>query len=286
MAALPVFEPHYQVLISKGVVPSGTITVKTREPKPKSCTALGESIAPTASPTSTFQTTTTVYDLTNSTVYLEKNWGGSFPSRWWWIQANTFRESATSTNNGNEQTGHTIDLCVTSTGAMRRVPLLEQEEAVALIGLHWDGEFLPFPTVDWDVRWGRWKIAGSYGDYGVELIGTCNVETEPGVPVRCPTDSGMEEIAHETFHGNLRVKLYKRVPSPDAVGGSKQLVLDATTGDACLEIGGKPWETEPTWRGESAMTEPIKSIAMNVDLERSVSDVLQQVSRFVEIPGL
>ena len=232
LAAFPIFEPHYQVLISKGTA-MGSMTVTS--------SADGKKVE---------------YDFTDATIYLEKNWGGSFPSRWWWIQCNTFES----------------DLCVTSTGAERRLPLLNQQEEVALVALHWNGEFLPFPTVDWEVEWGKWKVSGEYDQYSVQLEGTCR---DIGLPVKCPTDSGMEEIALETFKGELRVVLFKN--------GVK--VLDEYSIEACLEVGGLPWSSR-NWAGTSEMKEPLKSVVMNVDLERRASDILQLASAFVEIPGL
>ena len=290
MAALPVFEPHYQVLISKGIIPSGTITITTKATKTKNTelrqlqqevngrtvTETNQEMSSQLEETIAVETAS-VYDLTNATVYLEKNWGGSFPSKWWWIQANTFVENNKNNNDEEASDNAVVDLCVTSTGARRRIPFLEQEEPVALIGLHWNGQFLPFPNVDWDVRWGQWYVRGHYGEYYVELFGTCDSDVV-GLPVRCPTDRGMEDIAMETFHGKLNVKLYKK--------DRKTLLLDATSNEACLELGGIPWTTQPVWEGKSEMTEPIKLIAMNVNLEKSVSDALQVLSRFVEIPGL
>ena len=231
LAAFPVFEPHYQVLISKGKA-MGSLSV---------CDDTG--IKKT-------------YDLDNATVYLEKNWGGSFPSKWWWIQCNTFKSG----------------LCLTSTAARRTLPFLKDEEEVGLVALHVDGKFLPFPTVAWTVRWGEWNVEGEYGDYSVKLRGNYS---DKGVTVKCPTSSGMEDIAMETFQGNIRVLLYKK--------GS--LVLDETSNEACLEVGGIPWSSR-SWSGESAMKEPLKSIVMNVELERKASDLLQLASVFVDIPGL
>jgi tocopherol cyclase len=189
-------------------------------------------------------------------MYLEKNWGASFPSQWWWIQANTFQS----------------DFCVTSTAGRRGIPLMGEEEEVGLVALHWNGEFLPFPNVKWDVRWGEWNIFGRYNEYTVKLTGVCDDE---GFPVDCPTSSGMQSIAKETFHGQLRVQLYKR----------NTLVLDETTDEACLEVGGLPWMCK-SWESESQMKEPIKSIAMNVQLENKVSDLLEAASLFIDIPGL
>jgi tocopherol cyclase len=231
LAAFPVFEPHYQVLISKGRA-EGSLSIRDSDGQQN------------------------IYDLTDATVYLEKNWGGSFPSKWWWIQANTFPSG----------------LCVTSTGGRRRVPFLKDEEEVALIGLHYKGEFLPFPAVTWTVEWGRWQVQGSYEDYSVRLEGTCD---EAGLPVRCPTPSGMEETAHETFRGTLSVKLYKR----------GYLIVEDSTSEACLEVGGLPWSSR-IWTGESVMKEPLKSVVMNVEYEKKASDLLQLASAFVEIPGL
>jgi hypothetical protein len=281
LAAFPIFEPHYQVLISKGIVSSGYLTVEeTKQALPN---AVPTSSSP--SPTTTTMTTTTVssyYNLTDATVYLEKNWGASFPSAWWWIQANTFvsQPSTTTNNDDDDDDDDEDDLCVTSTGAKRRIPLFlprEKEEEVALIGLHWKGQFLPFPTVQWNVQWGKWQVSGSYQEYSVELMGTCCPDRDKGVPIRCPTHHGMKEIAVETFQGTLRVQLFHQ----------GKLVLDKTSYEACLEVGGgDSCGGGVVWKGESAMVEPIKSIAVNVELERSVSHVLDVVSRFVTIPGL
>ena len=142
-----------------------------------------------------------------------------------------------------------------------------------MIALHWNGEFLPFPEVTWNVAWGEWIVRGNYGDYSVRLEG--KYDGHKKIPVKCPTNDGMKEIAFETFHGVLRVRLYNK----------GRLVLDDICDKACLEVGGIPWLSK-TWIGESAMKEPIKSVAMNIDLERKASDILQLASVFIEIPGL
>lgn len=198
-----------------------------------------------------------IYDLDGASLYLEKNWGGSFPSRWWWIQANTFFFQS--------------DLCVTSTAGCRKIPLLGDEE-VGPIGLHWNGEFLPFPHVGWNVKWGKWEISGHYGDWAVTLAGDCE---DNGFPVNCPTAFGMRSIARETFTGTLRVKLYK----------NGALVLDDYTDEACLEVGGLPWR-DRMWQGRSEMKEPFKTVVMNPAIETKVSDLLSFVGNFAEIPGL
>jgi tocopherol cyclase len=233
LAAFPFFEPHYQVLISKGFA-SGSVLVQNRDD--------GE---------------VAEHKFTDASLYLEKNWGGSFPSAWWWIQANTFKS----------------DISVTSTGGRRKLPLLQnQEEDVAFVGLHWDGLFLPFSTCSWDIQWGEWRIHGSYEEYIIQLTGTCE---DDGLPIRCPSPTGMQENALETFRGKLRVEL-SQAGAP---------VLDETTTFACLEIGGIPW-LKNRWSGESMMVEPLKSIVMNRELDRLGANALSFVNKFVDIPGL
>ncbi|KAG7362718.1 tocopherol cyclase [Nitzschia inconspicua] len=274
LASFPVFEPHYQVLLSRGKVPAGGF-LKVVQTHCK----LAE---PPNNLTTTNATKTTLYNLTDATLYLEKNWGGSFPSQWFWIQANTFVPGNEQPTSSSSSSSSYLDLCVTSTGAFRRLPLFgstEQEEQVALIALHWKGEFFPFPQVDWSIEWGNWVVRGAYGGYLVELIGTCS--EEEGLPVSCPTDQGMQEISMETFRGTLRVKLFQKGDGEK----SGRIVLDAVDPHACLEIGGLPW-SDRTWVGKSAMKEPIKSVAMNVELEEKASDFLKLVSNFIEIPGL
>ena len=158
LAAFPIFEPHYQVLMSKAHA-AGHISIYNDDEKK-------------------------TYTFKNATAYLEKNWGGSFPSQWWWMQANTFANAR--------------DLTLTSTGGRRRLPLSSQEEEVALVGIHWKGDFLPFSTVQWNVQWGKWNVFGQYEDYSVKLRGSAN-ENCTRVPVDCPTESGMQAIAFESW---------------------------------------------------------------------------------------
>lgn len=56
LAALPVFEPHYQILMAHGLA-SGHVSWRGQR-----------------------------YDFESAPAYTEKNWGGAFPSRWFWLQ--------------------------------------------------------------------------------------------------------------------------------------------------------------------------------------------------------
>ena len=65
-----------------------------------------------------------------------------------------------------------------------------------------------------------------------------------------------------------------------------ETLVDVTTNNTCLEVGGLLWFGKEVWEGQPAMTELLKSIVMNVETERSGADTLQLFKKFVEITGL
>ena len=57
----------------------------------------------------------------------------------------------------------------------------------------------------------------------------------------------------------------------------------------CAKRGGsKEGGGSGEWAGASAMTEPLKSVAYNVDLERAISSRLDEARRrgVIDVPGL
>lgn len=234
----PLFSPHYQVLTSYGRA-SGSVVVG------------GER--------------TTFVD---APFYSEKNWGRAFPSRWWWIQCNSF-----TVHHGPSQ------VALTATGATRALlagSRVARDEDVALVGLHLDGDFYPFPDVEWTVDvWGAWAVAATYEDLSVR-IDAAATDGDAGCPVRVPTPDGMRPGATETYSGALTVEVTR---------GTERLLL-ASSDLACLEVGGD--YGGEAWRAESAMTEPLKTIAFNLDLERAISTQLDNAQRrgWLDIPGL
>jgi len=237
LAALgPLVSPHYQVLQSLGHA-TGVVRAWGRE-----------------------------YAFARAPFYAEKNWGRGFPRRWWWIQCNAFDDPAR-------------EVTLTATGATRALlagsALLAREEDVALIGLHVDGEFLPFPDVEWTVdAWGTWRVRGAYDGATVDIVATAP-PGDAGAPVRVPTPEGMRPGARETYRGSLSVEVRR--------GGA--VVLSATSSLACLEVGG---DHAAPWAGRSAMTEPLRTVAYDVRLERAVSARLAaaQARGWVDVPGL
>jgi tocopherol cyclase len=193
LSFLPIFEPGWQVLIAHGWA-TGWMDWRGQR-----------------------------YQFERVPLYAEKNWGGAFPQKWFWIQANSFDGQP--------------DLSLTAAAGVRQV--LGRTESVGLVGLHWDGkfyEFVPWTSqLSWRVSpWGQWWMRGSCSRTftQIELTGTA---TDEGAWVRVPTRDGMLFRCRDTTQGNLQVKLWDR----------GALILEAQTNLAGLEVGGGPWEQ--TW---------------------------------------
>lgn len=154
--------------------------------------------------------------------YAEKNWGVSFPRRWFWVQCNAFLDQPC--------------LTLTSAGGIRR--LLGWEETLGMIGLHHEDafyEFVPWNSlVSWRVApWGSWQIWARSASHVVELIGRTS---SAGVRVRVPTAAGLDPLCRDTTHGDLALTLWA------IEGGRKRPILRARSSQAGLEIGGNDWD--------------------------------------------
>lgn len=193
LANFSIFEPGYQVLMAHGQVSDGYIKIGDER-----------------------------IDVKGSTVYAEKNWGRSFPSRWFWIQCNTFWSVP--------------DLCVVAVGALRKVVSLK--ETIGLVAVHHEGRMYEFSnwsaiSVDWIVRWGKWSISSeSRNGFRVKLSGSTD---EAGKPVLGPTENGMKFTMRDTMRGHLQVAL------TNAFG---KTIVKAESTNAQLEVGGEPWSEE------------------------------------------
>ncbi|MBD2120720.1 tocopherol cyclase family protein [Trichocoleus sp. FACHB-262] len=163
------------------------------------------------------------YNFTNAPAYSEKNWGGSFPQKWFWLNCNCFTDEP--------------DLALTAGGGRRGV--LWWVESVAMIGIHYRGKFYEFvpwnSKVTWQIKpWGCWQMQAEQGQYRVELTGTCDT---PGTPLRAPTEQGLIFFCRDTMHGHVTLRLWQRDRS--------QPILVAQSHLCGLEVGGGPWEE--TW---------------------------------------
>lgn len=237
LAALPVFEPHWQVLMAHGLS-TGWIECDGKR-----------------------------YDFHDAPSYSEKNWGGSFPSKWWWVVCNTF---------------DTPDpIALTTVGARRGILKLPGvEEDVGLIGIHWKGEFIELvpwnASVNWDVQpWGTWKAWASNDTYEAHVEA---VAEDNGTVLRAPTEKqGLIPLCKDTFRGTVHLQLWKK----DKDGRRGTALIDATAKNGALETGGGPW-SEP-WKAEAKMQQPLKSI---VQLPFDVKGIAQALPGGKLPPGL
>jgi len=163
-----------------------------------------------------------LYEFTNAPAYGEKNWGGAFPKRWFWVNCNLFDGEP--------------DLALTAGGGRRGV--LWWMESVAMIGLHYQGKFYEFvpwnSQVHWNIQhWGKWEMQARSGQYEVELIGTTDLL---GTPLRAPTENGLVFCCRDTMQGQLNLELR------ELSSGQSKIILKAHSFLCGLEIGGGSWE--------------------------------------------
>lgn len=223
LAALPVFEPHWQVCMAGGLS-TGWIEWD------------GER-----------------FEFENAPSYSEKNWGGGFPRKWFWVQCNVFE-------------GVSGEVALTAAGGLRKLSgLADTYENAALVGIHYGGKFYEFVpwngTVSWEIsRWGYWNISATNNQYTVELEARTE---EPGTPLRAPTiENGLVPACKDSCYGDLKLQLWEK-----RFDGSKgKLILSATSNMAAVEVGGGPWFSD--WTGTTSMTELVsRALQVPIDFE-------------------
>lgn len=169
-----------------------------------------------------------LYEFTNAPAYGEKNWGGAFPQKWFWVNCNSFEN-------------HPY-LALTAGGGRRGV--LWWMESVAMIGLHYQGKFYEFvpwnSQVNWHIQpWGKWHMQAKNHQYEVEVTGTTNL---PGTPLRAPTETGLAFCCSDTMQGELNLQLR------ELSGNQKKIILKAQSFLCGLEIGGGFWQN--SWQSD------------------------------------
>lgn len=162
------------------------------------------------------------YQFVDAPAYSEKNWGGSFPQKWFWLNCNSFNLQS--------------ELALTAGGGIRQV--LWWHEEVALIGIHYQGKFYEFAPwnsqINWQIEpWGKWQVQASSADFVVTLNGVTNL---PGNYVRTPTVQGLVFNCRDTTNGKLSLKISHK---------SGAVIVEAESDLAGLEVGGAPWNE--TW---------------------------------------
>lgn len=168
------------------------------------------------------------YEFTNAPAYSEKNWGGAFPKKWFWLNCNSFDREP--------------DLALTAGGGRRGV--LWWMESVAMVGLHYQGKFYEFvpwnSQVNWNIEpWGNWQMQAKNSQYEIELTGTTDL---PGTPLRAPTENGLIYACRDTMQGKLTLELR------ELNGIKSRTILKATSNLCGLETGGGPWDS--SWQND------------------------------------
>ncbi|GAB2275716.1 Probable tocopherol cyclase, chloroplastic [Dionaea muscipula] len=235
LATFPVFEPHWQICMAAGLS-TGWIEWG------------GER-----------------FEFLNAPSYSEKNWGGAFPRKWFWIQCNVFE-------------GASGDVALTAAGGLRQLPG-ENFETAALIGIHHAGVFYEFApwngALEWDVApWGNWQVFGDNGTYKVELEA---VTEDPGTTLRAPTvEAGLAPACKDTCNAILKLQMWERRSD----GGKGKVILDVTSNMAAVEVGGGPWFNN--WNGKTTTPE-LLSRALNIPVD---VDSFFSLVPFLKPPGL
>lgn len=163
------------------------------------------------------------YEFSNAPAYGEKNWGGAFPEKWFWLNCNSFDDES--------------DLALTAGGGRRGV--LWWMESVAMIGLHYQGKFYEFvpwnSQVTWHIEpWGKWEMSAKNDKYEIKLIGTTDL---PGTSLRAPTQDGLIFCCHDTMQGKLELELREIINLKKG-----KTILMAHSSLCGLEIGGGSWD--------------------------------------------
>lgn len=161
LAAVPVFEPHWQVLMSHGLSTGWVEWGGER------------------------------FDFVDAPTYAEKNWGGAFPRKWFWAQCNSFDgEPGLALTAG----GGTRDLPLF--GSAEDVAMLGVHYGGRFYSVvPWEGR------VSWSVApWGRWSIRG-VSDDGTEIELEAQCDAGAGTALRAPTAEGLREVCRDTFQG-------------------------------------------------------------------------------------
>lgn len=160
------------------------------------------------------------YEFANAPAYSEKNWGGAFPQKWFWLNCNAF---------DNEP-----DLALTAGGGRRGV--LWWMESVAMVGVHYRGKFYEFvpwnAQVRWEIQpWGCWKMWAQTAEHAIELTATTDL---PGTALRAPTQQGLVFACRDTMNADVTLQLRDR--------HTNKLLLSATSSLCGVEVGGGDWD--------------------------------------------
>ena len=157
-------------------------------------------------------------ELDGATAYGEKNWGASFPSRWWWGEAQGFEDPG---------------LCVAfAGGVIERGPIgLPATSVVVHLGRDETLRLVPpLAVTDAHASDGTWRVRARSPRHRVELEGDANGTDPHLLPVPIPAERRVVNTAHQHLAGRMRVE----------VRSGRRVRLRAESTLAGLEVGPAP----------------------------------------------
>jgi tocopherol cyclase len=214
LSYLPVFAPGWQILMMHGWG-SGFVTWSGG-------THLAEN---------------RVYEFQNAAVYIEKNWGGAFPEKWFWMQCNTFEVEGETSDLGDRDRNFSL----VSAGGERKTLGISSD--VAMVEIYYQGKFYRFMPDNSEIyceigAWGSWEVR-AYNSHQQVCISGCSDRL--GTEVMVPTVDGLKFRCRDTAMGKISVSL-----------SVKGKTVRAYSDRAALEIGGGDKNWQGSWKYKSA----------------------------------
>jgi len=239
LASYSVFEPHWQVTLADARATGHATWNGTR------------------------------YEFENIPFYGEKNWGGSFPSKWYWVQCNSFHgytPSSSISSSNDDYSNNNNRLSVTAGGGVRKTPF--GEENLGMISIHYNGIFyenVPWTgEMEWETTWGKWNFIGrcTSGERLFEVEVEAECDPQSGLLLRVPkANKGLDYGCRDSFAGKVRLSLYELrydQAKKEYVRSDKTPIIDNATSDSCaVEIGGGSYHD--TWKAKSRMNKILKT---------------------------
>lgn len=201
----------------------------------------------------------------------EKNWGSSFPTKWYWIQCNSFIGYNDENHYNDNNTINRKRLALTAGGGIRKLSLFgfQRTEDLGLIGIHYNGVFyenVPWTgEMQWDIDpWGRWNFNGrcTSGKRLFEVVVRATCELDDGVMLRVPTENyGLSLGCRDTFEGRVSLSLYELEYCKERKDYVRKknvppVIDNAISNNCAVEVGGGPWDY--TWNSSSKMNRLLK----------------------------
>ena len=132
-------------------------------------------------------------DFTGGSIYVEKNWGKSFPTSWIWIQINNFREKSTSV-----------------TCSLGKFPFLITNFTGFLIGVTIKNKFYKFTTMNLSkIQIKKYNNDICLTTYNKKYILLLKTYSKKDNFVLCigPKDAHMVPLVNETINGRVHMIL-------------------------------------------------------------------------------